>query len=73
MGDIVVEGETGYLVEMGDCTGIATAVVDLLADPVRAQAIGEAGQRRARQKFSIAAHVERVEALYGALRERSSA
>lgn len=73
VGDIVVEGETGYLVEMGDCTGIATAVVDLLADPVRAQAMGEAGQRRARQKFSIAAHVERVEALYGALRERPSA
>lgn len=67
VGDIVIEGETGYLVEVGDCAGLAGAVIELLADPAQARAMGEAGQQRARQAFSIEAHVERVEALYDAL------
>lgn len=50
--EMVVDDETGFLVEPGDVAGTAGAVARLLADPARARAMGEAGYRRAAEVFS---------------------
>ncbi|MBT4979617.1 MAG: glycosyltransferase [Gemmatimonadetes bacterium] len=62
--EIVVPGQTGLLVPIGDARATADAVGSLLADSDRARALGVAGRERARAKFSIEAHVAQVEALY---------
>jgi phosphatidylinositol alpha-1,6-mannosyltransferase len=53
-GQVIVDGETGLLVPYGDVAAIAAAVSALLADPARAERMGQAGQRRAREQFSYA-------------------
>jgi phosphatidylinositol alpha-1,6-mannosyltransferase len=45
--DAVADGETGVLVPPGDDAALADVLAGLLADPERAQALGEAGRRRA--------------------------
>jgi phosphatidyl-myo-inositol dimannoside synthase len=49
--DAVVHGETGLLVDPEDPAAVARAISDLLLDPARARALGEAGARRA-QRFN---------------------
>jgi len=62
--EVVAEGATGLLVPVGDAPRLAEAVQALLADPVRARAMGEAGRRRVHQGFTWDAVVGQVEALY---------
>ncbi len=63
-GEIAVEGETGRIVPDGRPGELAGAVLDLLADPERAAAMGAAGRRRALDRFSIERTVEGVQAVY---------
>ncbi|CAN5445773.1 glycosyltransferase family 4 protein [soil metagenome] len=49
--EMVVDSQTGLLLDEGDAPGLARAIRQLLADPARAAAMGEAGMRRARQLF----------------------
>jgi glycosyltransferase involved in cell wall biosynthesis len=51
-GDQVVHGETGYLVAPGDRAAIESALVELAADRSKAEAMGAAGRRRQRERFS---------------------
>ena len=76
--EIVVEGETGLLVDVGppadaygtpqDRTGFARRLADalntLVADPARAQAYGAAGRRRVEALFSWDAIAEQTAAIY---------
>lgn len=55
--EVVVDGENGRLVPPADAPALATACIDLLQDPKRAQALGEAGRRRLAQHFSPAVMV----------------
>ncbi len=48
----VVQDETGYLVSPGDGGAIERALVELAADRSRAEAMGAAGRRRQRERFS---------------------
>jgi alpha-maltose-1-phosphate synthase len=50
--EVVVDGETGWLVEPGDPTALAQALRTALADPQRARRMGEAGRRRVEAHFS---------------------
>jgi phosphatidylinositol alpha-1,6-mannosyltransferase len=50
-GQLIVDGETGHLVPYADARATADAVAALLCDPARARAMGEAGRRRARERF----------------------
>jgi len=52
--EIVVDGTTGLLTPVGDAPALAAALGQLLADPQRRRALGDAGQRRAREEFSVA-------------------
>ena len=62
--EIVVDGETGLLVPVGDVESIASAVASLLEAPARRRALGVAGRQRAMAHFSIEAHARKVETLY---------
>ncbi|MBI3780395.1 MAG: glycosyltransferase [candidate division NC10 bacterium] len=59
--EIVVEEETGYLVPPGDPEALAERVMDLLADPGRRTAMGQAGRRRAEELFSARRMIFRFE------------
>jgi glycosyltransferase involved in cell wall biosynthesis len=48
----IEEGVTGFLVPPGDGNALARALSTLLANPDRARAMGEAGQRRFEQLFT---------------------
>jgi len=45
-GEIVVDGETGRVVDPEDAAALAAAIGELLADPERAQAFGERARER---------------------------
>ncbi len=50
--EMVVDGKTGLLLDEGDTPGIAEALAEILADPAKASAMGEAGKRRAQELFA---------------------
>jgi glycogen(starch) synthase len=62
--DAVIDGETGCLVDPGDVDALTNALGDLLADPVRARALGVAARARAEREFSLEQCADRYEALY---------
>ncbi|HEX8068931.1 MAG TPA: glycosyltransferase [Pyrinomonadaceae bacterium] len=62
--EAIVEGETGFVVPVGDDEALAARVVELLRDPARAEAMGRRGREVVAQKFSCAAQLERTEQLY---------
>jgi glycosyltransferase involved in cell wall biosynthesis len=62
--ELVVPGETGYLVPAGDPEPFASALEQILADPARALELGAAGRRRAEALFTRERMVEDTETLY---------
>jgi len=50
--EVVVDGETGLLVEPGDVTALAQALGRVLADPALAARMGQAGRHRVEAHFS---------------------
>ncbi|HKU59002.1 MAG TPA: glycosyltransferase [Gaiellaceae bacterium] len=62
--ELVAHNETGLLVAPRDPAALAAAIDELLADPDRARAMGEAGRRRVREQFSAEAAGRRVLQLY---------
>jgi glycosyltransferase involved in cell wall biosynthesis len=63
--EVVVDGETGVLVDPGDVEGVARGLAGLLADPELAARLGAGGRERARSDFSVERMVERTLAVYG--------
>lgn len=60
---IVNDGKDGVLTG-ADATSIATAIIDLLADPERARLMGEAGRTAVRQRYTWDASARSLEALF---------
>ena len=67
--EVVVDGETGVLVPIGDVTLMTRAIRDLIRDPARARRLGEAGRARAETHFSADAMVAQFAELYEQLAE----
>lgn len=65
--EIVLDGRTGVLVPMSDAQAMAAAILELLADPNRAEALGRAARARAIDCFSIDRTARGVEAVYDSL------
>ena len=78
--EVVVEGETGYLVpfEADPVTSfplhpnqfardLAARLTELLADPIKSKRMGEAGRTRVEETFSWTAIAEQIIALYRSL------
>jgi len=61
--EAVVDGETGWLVDVGDRAGLAARLLELAQDPERARRMGEAGLARV-EEFSATRMVHRLEELY---------
>lgn len=55
--ELVVDGETGRLVEPEDPIGLATAIREVLADPDRSREMASAGRRKVLEEFSLAENV----------------
>jgi len=64
--EVVVDGETGWLVPPEDPEALAGALAEVLTDPVGARARGEAGRRRVEERYRPA----RAAADWRALMER---
>ena len=64
MTDMVVDGETGVLVEPGDMEGLAAGIASVLRDPERAAAMGRAGQELRRREFTMEHMIGLIEDLY---------
>jgi phosphatidylinositol alpha-1,6-mannosyltransferase len=69
-GEAIIEGKTGLRIDGTDIEEIATAVRTLLADPARAQAMGEAGRRRVEEEFNWETVVQRTRLLSSAVAEK---
>lgn len=65
--EAVVDGETGRLVPSRNAAAFASAVADLLVDPEKRKAMGEAGRLRATERFSLVRMVGEIESLYESL------
>jgi starch synthase len=71
--EIVVEGETGYLVDLdeadpqGFARGLAARMEELLDDPVLAVRMGAAGRARVLERFTWPAIADQTAALYQTL------
>src|SRR5438309_1494694 len=62
--EIVVDGVTGLLVAPRNAVVLAEALLALLMDSARRQALGVAGRERAVKQFSIQAHVSKTMEIY---------
>jgi L-malate glycosyltransferase len=60
--EAIVDGTTGLLVEEGDVAALAAALVEVLAAPARARAMGAAARERMRALYTEAARADAVEA-----------
>jgi sugar transferase (PEP-CTERM/EpsH1 system associated) len=62
--EIVINGETGFLVDTGNSDAFADGVIRMLADKNRMLEMAEAGKKRARDVFGVDRMVHAYEALY---------
>jgi glycosyltransferase involved in cell wall biosynthesis len=61
--DAVVNGENGWLVDVGDVAGLSRRLLELSQDPSRARRMGERGRERA-EEFSARRMVDQLTVLY---------
>ena len=61
--EVVLEHETGLLVDEGDERGMAQAMARLLLDPELAARLGDCGRRRVQERFTVEHHLRQIEQL----------
>jgi colanic acid/amylovoran biosynthesis glycosyltransferase len=71
--DVVVSGETGYLVPEFDVDGMASALVNLLADPQRCRRMGQKARDRIATHFTEEQHIQRLSTVLDLARSHDSA
>jgi glycosyltransferase involved in cell wall biosynthesis len=62
--EVCIDGQTGFLIGVGDVTALADAVIRLLQDKTLADRLGEQGRSLAREEFSQERMVQRIDELY---------
>jgi glycosyltransferase involved in cell wall biosynthesis len=62
--ELVVNGETGFIVPQQDVQGLARAVLTILGDEQHRSAMAQAGRRRVECEFSFSGRLRRIEDLY---------
>jgi len=65
--DLVVSGETGFLVQLGDRAAIASRTREIIENPELGIQLGAAGRQRIEREFSVEKMIERHEELYRSL------
>ncbi len=71
--DVVVEGETGFLVPAEDVEAIAERLAELARDPELRRSMGDAGRRHVAGRYSVPRLVDDIDELYRSLLERAEA
>jgi len=61
--EMVIENETGFLLEPADASALADAIAKVIDDRLLAQRLGHAGYQRAQELFSIEKNVRELSAL----------
>jgi glycosyltransferase involved in cell wall biosynthesis len=64
---VVRNGETGYIVPVGDTEALASHLADLAGNPGLARELGSRGAADVRERFAMAQMVDRVDDLYARL------
>ena len=62
--DVIREGGTGLIVPPKDPRALAEAILNLLRDPERCRAMGEAGKKWVDEKFGVEVMVSQISKLY---------
>ncbi len=62
--EIVVDGETGFLVEMGDSEALAGSVITLLRQPDKRVQMGRSGRKRVEECFSTQRNALQISEIY---------
>jgi glycosyltransferase involved in cell wall biosynthesis len=65
--ELITDGETGLLVPPRNPEALAQAILRVIENPLRAQAMARAGRKRVEAHFSTAVKLQRTEALYARL------
>jgi len=63
--ELIVDGRTGILVPPADARSLAAAMTRLILDPELRQRLGQAGERRVRASFSLAANIDGIARRFG--------
>jgi L-malate glycosyltransferase len=71
--EAVQDGVSGFVVPLEDPAALAAAIVRLLADPVAAKRMGEAGRRLVAEKFTTEAMMRRITGVYARLLSEKTA
>jgi glycosyltransferase involved in cell wall biosynthesis len=62
--ELVVDGETGYIVNPLESAAVIEKLTELLHNPKKCQQFGAAGYRRVSEHFSLASQAKKYEALF---------
>ena len=62
--EVIVHGETGFLVSVGDSDKLAERMEELLADDAKRKAFGEQAKKHAERMFLADHMTKRIEKLY---------
>lgn len=62
--EMIVHGETGYVVPLDPIAGITDKIIELAKDPDRSGRMGQRARKYAEKAFSIERHVRMVENIY---------
>ena len=67
MPELIVDGKTGYLVELNDVEAMTSRILRLVRDPVLRRELGRNAQRRVGELFPLGSYAERHRELYSGL------
>lgn len=62
--EVVIDGQTGYLIRPEDADGLAEKIIYLLSNPQLARRMGLVGQQLVRDKFGVEKMVSEIEKVY---------
>jgi glycosyltransferase involved in cell wall biosynthesis len=66
--EVILDNETGFLVEHGDVGALADRIATLLGNPELCKRMGEAGRRRLEENYTFGSLRQRLMALFAQLR-----
>ncbi|HOJ67477.1 MAG TPA: N-acetyl-alpha-D-glucosaminyl L-malate synthase BshA [Candidatus Hydrogenedentes bacterium] len=68
--EVIEDGVTGYLVEVGDIETMAARAIELLSDPDRGKTMGRLARQRVQERFTPEKIIPLYEALYAEVLEK---
>ena len=71
--ELIVDGNSGILVPPGDVAALARAIGEMIADPMRRESLGRAGDARVRNVFAAERGIDQLCVLFGLEEPRAAA